>query len=201
MHVAEIRNALLDYIPRTLIRRRNIKLSEEFRICRGNSRADLAVFTRKAFYGLEIKSAKDRVIRLESQVQNYNEVFDYNYVVVTTTHLREIENIIPDWWGIVLASQSGQVVRLRTIRRSNKNPSVNPLELARLFWRNEAVEILKNHMKPRDLEKMNRQSLWQLLSDTIAPQEMRAEFFRNFITHGGQISNRKSMLYDDLQRL
>ena len=47
--------------------------------------------TEDALFGIEIKSDADTYTRLSRQVKDYNKFFDYNYVVVGTSHAHHIE--------------------------------------------------------------------------------------------------------------
>ena len=83
-------------------------LEEEYGICRvmeekviGKARADCVLVTESAFIGVEIKSDHDSYSRLEGQVKNYNQYFDYNMVVVGSKHAHSIESHVPDFWGII----------------------------------------------------------------------------------------------------
>ena len=52
----------------------------------GKSRADIMMVTEGALTGIEIKSDADSYARLKGRIKDYNKFFDYNYVVIGTTH-------------------------------------------------------------------------------------------------------------------
>ncbi len=178
MNDAQIREALLKYIPHDLLPREQITLVQELRICRGDSRVDIAAFTEKAFYGFEIKGSKDRMERLETQVKKYNEIFDYNYLVTAEVHLAEAKSIIPNWWGIIVATEGNKGVQLDMLREGSANSTVNLLEISRLFWKEEAIELLqKQKLTGRtDLSRLNRKSLWSMIAETISSSVIRSSF-------------------------
>ncbi len=176
MYDAQIREALLKYIPHDLLPREQITLVEELGICRGDSRVDIAAFTEKAFYGFEIKGSKDRVERLYTQVKNYNEVFDYNYLVTSEVHLGEAKSIIPNWWGIIVATEGNKGVQLDMLREGSANSTVNLLEISRLFWKDEAIELLQKSTDRTDLSRLNRQLLWSMIAETISSPVIRSSF-------------------------
>ena len=66
----------------------------------GQSRADVVMVLPEALCGIEIKSDADTYARLERQVYDYNLYYDYNIVVVGTSHAAHIEEHVPEWWGI-----------------------------------------------------------------------------------------------------
>ena len=51
--------------------------------------------------GIEIKIDADTYARLKRQVKDYDQYFDYNYVVAGTSHAKHIEEHVPKWWGII----------------------------------------------------------------------------------------------------
>ena len=61
----------------------------------------MVMVTEDALFGIEIKSDADTYTRLSRQVKDYNKFFDYNYVVVGTSHAHHIEEHVPDTWGII----------------------------------------------------------------------------------------------------
>ena len=67
----------------------------------GQSRADVVMVLPEALCGIEIKSDADTYARLERQVYDYNLYYDYNIVVVGTSHAAHIEEHVPEWWGII----------------------------------------------------------------------------------------------------
>ena len=81
LHDADIREPLFDYLEASYGK---IRILEEVEIAR--SRADVIMVTDDSLVGLEIKSDADTYVRLERQVKDYNLFFDYNYVVVGSTH-------------------------------------------------------------------------------------------------------------------
>ena len=52
----------------------------------GGARADAVMITEDAIYGIEIKSDADTYARLSRQVKYYDYYYDYNYVVVGSSH-------------------------------------------------------------------------------------------------------------------
>ena len=65
----------------------------------GRSRADIMMVISSHVVGIEIKSDADTYARLRRQVKDYNQYFDYNYVVAGTSHAMHIEEHVPEWWN------------------------------------------------------------------------------------------------------
>ena len=89
-HDKNIREPLFDFLEETYGK---IRIIEEKRT--GRARADVVMVTPYALYGIEIKSDKDTYSRLAGQVKNYNLYYDYNIVVVGSTHAMHIGERIP----------------------------------------------------------------------------------------------------------
>jgi hypothetical protein len=64
------------------------------------NRADIVLANSK-LHCFEIKTSRDRLLRLEDQIQSYSGCFDLITVVVATTHLEKVKKSIPDYVGIV----------------------------------------------------------------------------------------------------
>ncbi len=92
----QIREPLFDFLERTYGK---IRILEEKQI--GSSRADVVMIMEGAVAGIEIKSDADTYARLAGQVEDYDLYYDFNYVVVGTSHAQHIEEHVPDWWGII----------------------------------------------------------------------------------------------------
>lgn len=92
----DIREPLFDFLEETYGK---IRIIEEKQM--GRSRADVVMVTPSALCGIEIKSDADTYARLKRQVRDYNQYYDYNYIVAGTTHAAHVEEHVPDWWGII----------------------------------------------------------------------------------------------------
>src|ERR1700734_1583037 len=115
---------------------------DEFCVCGGQSRADITVINgqMKAY---EIKSERDSLRRLPSQVRHYGRVFDTMTLVTTPRHVRHARSILPRWWGLCLVESTGTALAFRTVRKEGKNPDVDASALVQLVCRDEALELLR----------------------------------------------------------
>ncbi len=83
LHDRDIREPLFDFLEERLGK---IRIIEEKTM--GRSRADIVMVLPEALAGIEIKSDADTYARLGRQVEDYDRYFDFNYVVVGSTHGR-----------------------------------------------------------------------------------------------------------------
>ncbi|AQS57407.1 hypothetical protein B0W44_05185 [Novibacillus thermophilus] len=148
---------------------------DEMTICQGDARIDVAVINGK-INGFEIKSESDTLERLPRQVDLYNMVFDTVTIVTGPRYIDGILDLIPDWWGIIKTEMdSDRQVYFYTIREAQNNYNSDPLAIAQLLWRNEALEILKEKGLHKGLLSKPRRVLWQALAEKLSIDELKDE--------------------------
>lgn len=108
----------------------------------GSSCIDVAVITPAALSGFEIKSWRDSLKRLEQQARDYSRICSSCTLVATVRHMDAATAMLPDWWGLLLATQSGEAVTLLPIRAMQANPRIDVRALAFLLWKPEMLAIL-----------------------------------------------------------
>ena len=173
---------------------------DELGLNHGKSRADIAVINGR-FVGYEIKSDNDSLFRLREQIKSYNTIFDKVYIIVGDRYINTIHKYLPSWWGIIMSFKSSRaVVSFNVIRKAHMNKCVKPISIARLLWRNEALEILKQKQILPKILRQSRAILYQSLVDTLNIYELRK-------TVRGFLKKRKNwrcpellFRYDDLCR-
>ena len=84
----EIRQALRFRLSIEHAKQPDTVFIEEFGICRGQGRIDLAV-VNSFLHGYEIKSDRDSLRRLDNQIELYSKVLDRATIVVGKRHLSE----------------------------------------------------------------------------------------------------------------
>lgn len=120
------------------------RIVEEMGLWQGSVRIDVAVINGE-LCGYEIKSDRDTLDRLPGQAEIYSKSFDRVCLVVGSKHKAKARSMVPKWWGILVANQTGETVALKPSRSPKRNPSLDPLMLARLLWRSEGLEVLDRH--------------------------------------------------------
>ena len=151
------------------------RLVEEMGIWSGTVRVDVAVINGE-LQGFELKSHRDTLKRLPDQARLYSEVFDRVTLVVAESHADAAREHIPEWWGIVVAYPQGLGhVGLQEIRPCQLNPGINPLQLARLLWRAEALDALKKHGADRGVRSRSAEVIADRLARTLSLDELRRE--------------------------
>ena len=142
MRDLEIRGAVKNILLLPFFSDPNTLIVEELGLRHGAARVDIAVINGE-LHGYELKSDQDTLKQLTAQAAIYNSVLDRITLIVTPHHVDQATAMIPDWWGIILAEgQLEDEINFRTIRSATKNPSVSAIAIAKLLWRDEALQLL-----------------------------------------------------------
>lgn len=149
----------------TLVRR-------ELGICVGAGRVDVAA-VNGCLTGCEVKSAKDGLGRLAGQVEMYGRVVDYAILAIERARPGLLLARLPSWWGVwhVIRTPNGKI-HLEVLRAATRNPDVEPLAVAQLLWRDEALEILRERGLHRGLTSATRWRLWEAIARELPLDEL-----------------------------
>lgn len=145
---------------------------EELDLCLGEARIDLAIINGLA-KGIEIKSDKDTLDRLDHQIPTYNKIFDHIEIVVGKKHEEEVTKKVPSWWGIstVTYDQSNHLLYTK-IRDSETNKSKDPFSIIQLLWKNEALLLLEKKNLSCKFKYKSRDEIWKQLLITYEEEEL-----------------------------
>lgn len=146
---------------------------EELGLTHGNVRVDMVV-VNGITHGYELKSDLDTLQRLPEQMREYNSVFDKVTLVVGKKHLHEAIQIIPDWWGVMIAkiSECDGALTLLTIRDADENRNKDSLAIARLLWRNEALSILEELESADGVRSKSRDVIYKKLIGVLNQEDL-----------------------------
>lgn len=179
LHDRDIREPLFDYLENHY---RKVRILEEKVI--GKSRADLMMITNDGIFGIEIKSDADTYARLQRQVRDYDRFFDYNLVVVGTTHVMHIEEHVPAEWGIITVEAVNGEPDFYFLRRPKRNPRVEKKLQLFFLWRPELNRLLAENRLPRYEGKSKRflcEKLYaSVLEEELSVQIVEALFERDY---------------------
>lgn len=147
---------------------------EELGLNYGRNRADIVVINGE-IHGYELKSDSDNLIRLPQQARSYSAVMDKVTLVVGERHANEAVLIIPEWWGIKVATMGARgAVSLITERRCKTNKHIEPLELLKLIWKDEALGLLSTKIDiDWRVRKLKKEAVYQLVVDSFTVDEIR----------------------------
>ena len=153
--------------------RKDTLVIDELGLNHGKCRADIAVINGHLI-GYEIKSNNDSLRRLEGQIESYNSVFDKVSIVVGDRYINSIQSHIPKCWGVIVSVRGSKgAVNFETIRKAQKNKSIEPISIAKLLWRNEAIEILQKKKLPPKILRQPRSVLYEYIANTLSLCQLR----------------------------
>jgi hypothetical protein len=186
---AAVKNNLLTPVfvgPSTLI-------VEELGLRHGAGRIDIAVINGE-FHGYELKSDQDTLRRLPKQIVVYNSVFDRVTLIATRHHIAQATEMIPDWWGVIVAEdQVDGKINFKTIRSGSKNSSVSAHAIAKLLWRDEALQLLDKIGAINGMRSKSRGKIYGRIIELIDLPQLQ-DFVRN------QLKSRKDWRSAEQQR-
>lgn len=148
------------------------------------ARADI-VTVGEIFTGYEIKSDKDSLQRLSTQIPEYDIYLEKNYIVVGEKYSSKIKEYIPKYWGIIVVSESkkrgaaNNQLKIKTIRKAKKNPLWDFNEFLFFLPANDIKTIVKEtsrfqkRYKRTEIQSMIKQNLVRMVIDECSIEEKK----------------------------
>lgn len=156
---------------------RDTRIVEEMGVWSGSVRVDIAVINGE-LVGYELKSDRDTLTRLPQQAELYSRLFDRVHLVVGSKHSREARKVIPNWWGIHVATSVGSRVHLCKAREAKMNPKHDPMIVAQTLWREEVLEVLDRRGLAIGWKSKTAAQLHGRLCEALSLDELRSEVRR-----------------------
>lgn len=144
---------------------------EELWMPSGRCRADVAVVNQE-LTGFEIKAGRDRLDRLPQQIVEYDSLFRYSNIVTVPAHLRAVEKMVPETWGVWVALGEGRTLRLRCLRPASVNLCRDTVRMARLLTREECIAKLKVLAACQGASKLSKEVLVQKVGRALTQREL-----------------------------
>lgn len=165
----DIREGLFDFLECGFGK---VRILEEKTV--GRSRADVVMITTDSIYGIEIKSDADTYVRLSRQIKDYNQYFDYNYVVVGTSHAVHIKEHVPECWGIITVERTETGLDFYELRKPQINSEMNWKKKMSIMWRPELAHIQEINALPKYKNK-SKDFIVELLLSRIPEETLRIQ--------------------------
>lgn len=171
---SEIRVALHAKRLRRLRDHPDTLVIDELGLAHARSRIDVAVING-CIHGYEIKSSKDTLDRLGTQMDIYRQTLQKLTIVAAPAHVTEVTLRTPKWCGVVEAAKGVRGgISFHLVRRAETNPDIDPVMMAHLIWRNEAIDLLTEiGFASKDLRRPRRQ-LYEMLCEALTLREVTA---------------------------
>lgn len=171
---SDIRTALHAKRFRRIRAQRDTLIIDELGLAHAKSRIDIAVING-CIHGYEIKSAKDTLDRLASQIDVYRETLQKLTIVAAPKHVSGILAKAPQWCGLIAAEQGTRGgINFHLVRNAATNPDIDPVMLAHLLWRDEVIYLLgQAGYAPKDL-RWPRKRLYEMLCEITSLRDITA---------------------------
>jgi hypothetical protein len=166
----DVRALLREYLDE-IHKGTDTRVLEELGLCQGDVRVDVAAVNGE-LSGYEIKSPSDTLARFPKQCKFYSKVVDRAWLVATEKTLAKAET--PEWWGLIAVFELDDRLGLRVVRPAQLNPKPDPLSIAKLLWRDEALECLRNAGRARGVMTKSRKLIWKRLIECVELDDLRA---------------------------
>lgn len=170
----DIRTALHAKRLRRMKEQPDTLVIDELGLAHARSRIDVAVING-CIHGYEIKSAKDTLDRLTSQIDIYRQTLQKLTIVAAPKHVRGVMANAPEWCGVISAEQGPRGgISFHVLRSAATNPDIDPVMMAHLLWRDEVVDLLSRFgYAQKDLRRPRKQ-LYEMLCEAMSLGEITA---------------------------
>lgn len=147
---------------------------DELGLAHSRSRIDVAVING-CIHGYEIKSAKDTLDRLATQIEIYRQTLQKLTIVTAPKHVTGVMSHAPEWCGVIAAEQGPRGgINFHVLRNATPNPEIDPVMMAHLLWRDEVVELLGRAGYARKHLRRPRMQLYEMLCEAMTLREITA---------------------------
>lgn len=150
---------------------------EELGLLQHRVRVDLAA-VNGVLHGYEIKSDRDTLRRLASQVDLYGRVLDFCTIVTGPRLLEKAVASVPRWWGVIVIVD--EAPRIEIVRNAERNADVDPRAQIELLWRDAALDVLARLGAARGYWSKPRGVVWDRICELCAADEI-AEHVRTHL--------------------
>lgn len=172
MHDSDVRSALHVLLNQQHeVEIDSTRFVDELDLC-GQVRVDVAVINGH-LAGYELKSERDTLRRLPTQVAVYSRVLDRATLVVAERHLHHAQPLLPEWWGVMVASSTPTGVVLEDHTAPAENPGISADDVVQLLWREEVLAELELRGLDAGVRSKSRAVMWERLARGVSLAELR----------------------------
>lgn len=172
-------------------------LVEELGLDHGRTRIDIAVLN-SSLHGFEIKSSRDTLRRLPSQLSVYSAVLEKLTLVVAPDHLEALDRMLPSWCGVLVAEKRGpDRLGFRQLKESSQNPNPDPFRIAHLLWKSEALSLLRKYDAVGVSARSNRVQLYERIARHVSTSDLIAYIRQCFVARENWRDRGEQTIGDD----
>lgn len=153
---------------------------EELGVHNGNAIADIVAIYQHS-HCFEIKGETDTINRLARQASYYNLSFTKITLVTTINHLQKAEELLPNFWGILIVEPSNGDIHIRYHRKVRRNPLFDKKKALMSLWKGELWDIAQKLNHENLKKSFTRNDLAHYISN-ISSKEDIVHFLNEAIT-------------------
>jgi hypothetical protein len=174
------------YLHRTYLHHYHLdgsKVVDEMGLSAHAARIDIGVINGQ-LVGFEIKSDRDTLDRLPSQMQVYSQIFDLLTVVCGPKHERKLNTWLQEhfpYCGLLVTEPAPGGGTLRPVRPTEQNHQRTGYAVASLLWHEEAKQLLVQLGAGKGLSRLRRFDLWQRLAGVEPDVDILAGYVRKIL--------------------
>ena len=148
------------------------KLLSEVRVNNGMAIADLVSIGIKSSHCFEIKSDKDKLIRVREQSKSFDVAFNKISLITTYAQHKKALDIIPEHWGIIIVGNTPEK-KIHYLRKASLSPLFSEQKALLFLWRDELLNIaLMKNINEKSLNRANRKELIDFISSNLSTTEI-----------------------------
>jgi len=160
-------------------------LLSEVRINNGLAIADFVSIGVTSIHGYEIKSDKDKIVRILKQSKSYDVVFNKISLITTYTHYEKALDTIPPYWGIIIVGNNPKN-KVHYYRKAVNSPFFSKEKALSTLWRDELLNILfKKNIDEKSKNRASRSKLIDTLCNNLSATET-CRFMNYFLLYRQQ---------------
>jgi hypothetical protein len=148
------------------------KLLNEVRINNGLAIADLVSVGNRTSHCYEIKSDRDKIVRILEQSKSYDIVFNRISLITTFAQYKKAFDIIPPYWGIIVISNTPRK-KIHYLRKASLSPLFSNQDALFILWRDELLNIVKKkNIIEKSINKSSRSELINIICERLSTTEI-----------------------------
>ena len=140
-----------------------------------SSRVDIGRINGKS-YAYEIKTELDSLNRIEKQINDYSQVYEYVILVIAPVFLNEVLTLVPDYCGIWVYNHNKESKRITFTKK--RSPRKSPLLNSNSQLNNLSQHSLNSILKNKNIKNipLRKEDKIELIEDLYKPRTINTKF-------------------------
>lgn len=172
-------------------------IASEVSFFQGYRKADLVCMKDRKTIAFEVKSDRDKVYRINDQLKDYKDTFQFCYLLTTKDQYKKIVNTVPYKVGVIIINDDQKFV---TVKQAIENKRLSKHSLVSSINNNKINKVIKTskHSTINDKRKyLEEHSTLDNLNDYFI-ETLKLKYmskFKKFLNDRGQITTLTDLYY------